>query len=100
MLSGAMERMNTAGSTVLLEASDARTLLRMRLAPPSQRPLIAGMDDEELLRYIVHNKALREPFYTLAQHRVCAEHLENAREIRSAADALITTLKLMPCNPK
>ena len=77
---GAMEKMNAAGLTVLLEASTTR--LATRLADDSaSRPLIAGKDLAGIAAVIDSQRVARAPFYNLAATRFNAEHLDSASQI-------------------
>lgn len=72
--------MNAAGTTVLLEASDAR--LHQRLCRGRhKRPLIAAMSDDEILRYITTAQQARAPFYNRATVRFPSDFLDSREEI-------------------
>jgi shikimate kinase len=62
-----MELMKDAGTTIYLE-HPPRALMENLYDQRAQRPLIAGMDDEELLKYITEKLAEREPFYHRAHY--------------------------------
>ena len=65
-----MDYMNEAGLTVYLELTPEQLYSRLK-ATPSHRPLLKGMNDEELFRYIVKKLRERAPFYQSAHIRVC-----------------------------
>ncbi len=71
-----LEWMNTHGTTVYLQMKPEQ--LVSRLHNREKRPLIKGMDDAQLLEFIREKLALREPFYTRAQHSVDAFDLSAA----------------------
>jgi shikimate kinase len=71
---GNMDWMNTNGKTVYLQMQPAQ--LVSRLHNRQKRPLIANMNDEQLLTFIEMKLAERNPFYTKAQHSVNAFDLE------------------------
>ncbi|MBB2146879.1 AAA family ATPase [Pedobacter sp. LMG 31464] len=60
-----MEWMNANGKTVYLHMEPAQ--LVSRLHNRQKRPLIANMDDEQLLAFIIKKLEERDPFYTKAQ---------------------------------
>ncbi|MES2417108.1 MAG: shikimate kinase [Bacteroidota bacterium] len=69
-----MDWMNANGKTVYLQMAPAA--LVSRLHNRQKRPLIAAMDDEQLLAFIVKKLAERDPFYTKAQYVVDAFDLD------------------------
>ena len=69
-----MDWMNANGKTVYLHMEPA--MLVSRLHNRQKRPLIAGMDDEQLLNFIEKKLAERDPFYTKAQLIVNAFDLD------------------------
>jgi shikimate kinase len=76
-----MEWMNANGKTVYLQMSPEA--LVSRLHNRHKRPLIADMDDEQLLAFIKKKLVERNPYYTKAQLTIDAfdldaEALENA----------------------
>ena len=83
-----MEIMNRYGRTVWLCASHAVLLSRL-LQGREQRPLIAGMTDSELSRYIAAELSRREPHYAKALHRFDSGRLENLQQIRESVDLFI-----------
>ncbi len=60
-----MDWMNAHGKTVYLQMEPAA--LVSRLHNRQKRPLIAHLDDEQLLVFIEEKLAERDPFYTKAQ---------------------------------
>ena len=69
-----MEWMNANGKTVYLQMEPAA--LVSRLHNRQKRPLIAHMNDEQLLAFIVQKLEERDPFYTKAQFIVNAFDLD------------------------
>lgn len=63
---GAMERLNEAGTTIYLRMPVSRLIRRMGVGGRARRPKIAGMDDEELRRYIEKALPEREIWYKKA----------------------------------
>ncbi len=61
-----MSLMNNTGTTIYLK-HPPHVLVENLQGQKAQRPLIAGMDDEELLGYITGKLAEREPFFTQAK---------------------------------
>lgn len=85
---GAMELMNTSGTTVLLHARQ-QTLLRRLLAAQSQRPKLNGLSPEQLRDYIRDTLTEREPFYSQAQSVFPSDRLENVAEIEASCRMFI-----------
>lgn len=75
-----MELMNRLGTTLLLEASPSRIAERVLAAGPT-RPLLAGLNREELKSRIASHLKERSPWYEKALLRFDSEHLENEKEI-------------------
>lgn len=69
-----MEWMNAKGKTVYLQMQPAQ--LVSRLHNRQKRPLIANMDDEQLLAFIEMKLQERNPFYNKAQYIVNAFDLD------------------------
>jgi len=67
---GNRELMKSYGPVVYLEV-EAETVLR-RLARDTRRPLLARGDREDVVRRLLEK---REPWYRLADHRVCADRM-------------------------
>ena len=72
-----MEVMNRAGITVFLDVPVPVLLARLRVARAG-RPLLAGMDDAELLRFVTQALAARRPFYGRSALRLDASQLDDA----------------------
>ena len=77
---GAMEHMLRAGSVVWLKASLDRTVARL-LEADGQRPLVAGMDEDALRRFIPGHFGLRKPFYAKADFVFDSSRLDTPEEI-------------------
>lgn len=83
-----LETMNRQGTTVFLDASLSRLHERLKIES-CKRPLIAGMDDDELIRYISECLARRMPYYTRAMHSFPADRLDMPEQIAESVDAFI-----------
>lgn len=93
---GNMELMNRVGLTIWLTTSAER--IASRLALPEQkakRPLIAAMDDSEILDYVKSHLAQREPHYSQAQLTFDSTLLESVEEINDTAHQLARLLQSM-----
>lgn len=62
-----MERMNGAGMTVYIRRSAERIAERLSPYGRARRPKLRGLSDEELVDFMRHNMAEREPWYSRAQ---------------------------------
>ena len=60
-----MEVMNAAGRTVYFKMTPPKLAQRLHHGR-DKRPILRGMDDEQLLRFIERNLREREPFYSQA----------------------------------
>lgn len=72
-----MDWMNANGRTVYLQMTPPQ--LVSRLHNREKRPLLKGMDDEQLLEFIVKKLEERNPFYNKAQLTVDAFDLDGAK---------------------
>lgn len=88
-----MEYMNKNGLTIFLYASP-NALLKRLVNCKSQRPLIAGKSEKELLAYIVENLNIRLPFYKEAQVTFETEYIISKELMDEYVDKLITNLNL------
>jgi shikimate kinase len=70
-----MEWMNQQGITVYLKLDPISLFHRLR-ASKRPRPLIAGMEDDELLAYIEKNLTERESFYKKSKYQVKGESID------------------------
>ena len=92
--SGNMELMNSRGLTIWLTTSAQRIAARLCLPEhKSKRPLIANLDDAEVLDYVTASLAEREPYYALAQLRFDSTDIETADETRITAHRLAQLLQ-------
>lgn len=83
-----MEIMNSRGTTVWLDASV--DILHARLKEGrSQRPLIADFDDDELRGFIIRSLEKRNPFYSRAKHRFCADNLDTVADLEASIDRFV-----------
>lgn len=79
-----MEWMNQNGITVYLQMQPSQ--LVSRLGKREKRPLIAGMDDEQLLEFIKVKLVEREPFYKQAKLIVDAFDLDGEKLDKQLVD--------------
>lgn len=90
---GNMELMNEMGLTIWLTTSAER--ITSRLVLPEQkakRPLIAAMDDEQILDYVRQHLAQRKPYYSQAQLTFDSTYLESIEEIEATSTQLAHVL--------
>lgn len=85
---GAMELMNSAGSTVFLSASLPRLFVRLKEGR-AKRPLIAKLSDSELEHFVADSLARRMPFYSAASAAFCSDRLESEEEIASTCTLFV-----------
>jgi len=85
---GNMGYMNSRGLTIQLYADTERLIERYRLRP-GKRPLLDGMDDDELRSFIKEHLEKRQPYYEMANIKVESSKLENRREIDSTVCAFL-----------
>ena len=81
-----MERMNAAGITIYLEV-EIPTLVNRLMNSKTDRPLIWGKTKPELTQYAEALMEKRNPFYSLARHRISGKNL--------SADDLISLFNLL-----
>lgn len=84
--------MNRAGITVFLDVPVPVLLARLRVARAG-RPLLAGMDDGELLRFVTQALAARRPFYGRSALRLDASQLDDAPGIGRTVQELQRLLR-------
>ena len=82
-----MEYMNSRAETIYLHA-DTPTLIAHIHMGKQKRPLIDGMDDDELREFIEKSMAEREKFYCMARHRVEVEVVTEQRQIDKMTDKI------------
>jgi shikimate kinase len=70
--------MNETGTTIYIQMSAGALFHRLAQAK-KKRPLIAGLNDVELMEYILDKMAEREYFYTQAKFAVKGENLKAAK---------------------
>ena len=91
---GNMELMNARGLTIWLTTSAERIASRLCLPEhKNKRPLIAQLDDKQVLEYITSSLEQREPYYALAQLRFDSTDIETADETRITAQKLASLLR-------
>ena len=90
---GNMELMNTAGTTVMLEAS--RDALKRRLLDAQeQRPLLAGLSPDGVASLIDSLMEQRRQFYSLASLTFPSDLLESEEEIEQSCRDFCRLLRL------
>lgn len=65
-----MARMNGAGTTVYLRRTAADIVSRLTPYGRQKRPRLRGLNDEELLAFMMRDMAAREPAYAAAQRTI------------------------------
>lgn len=94
-----MDLMNSRGTTVWLNTN--LTELHTRLCRGRhKRPLIAGMNDQELLEYIEQSTAKRYPYYSRAQIEFVSTLLDTRSEAEATALRFIKMLNLPLLSPQ
>lgn len=83
-----MDYMLGRGTTVWLQASDARLLERLTINR-ARRPILADKTDDEILAFIRSHIAQRIPHYSRAHITFCGENLENRRQITESVDRFL-----------
>lgn len=86
-----MAWMNSHGTTVLLECGRERLMRRLCLGR-HKRPLIAGLDDGQLMRYADEHARSRQQWYRMARHRFDSSYLEDAGEIACSVHKFINQI--------
>jgi shikimate kinase len=82
-----MEQMNSAGITIYLEV-DISILVNRLMNSKTERPLIWGKSKEDLTQYAQNLLEKRNPFYSLAKHKISGKNL--------TADDIISLVGLNP----
>ncbi len=85
---GNIDRMNTLGTTIYLEASIDKLVSRLT-AERSRRPLIASMTSAQLPEYINAALSQRLPHYSKAMARFNADNLDSAEQIEQSVALFI-----------
>ena len=67
-----MQLINKMGVTYFLHRTPEDLALRLELTDVMSRPLLQGRTGEELIEYVTHQLALRQPYYCMAQHTIYA----------------------------
>ncbi|MFA4085630.1 shikimate kinase [Paramuribaculum intestinale] len=88
-----MEIMNSKGVTVYLDASLEKLHTRL-MRGRHKRPLIAGMESEQLREFIVKALESRMPYYSKARMVFRSDLLENEAEVGETASRFISQLGL------
>jgi len=83
-----MDWMKASGMTVYVELDEAALFSRLKTTDLNNRPLLRGLDDEGLKKFIHDKLEERGPYYYQAQIRF--------NPIRQGLDELIATIKESP----
>lgn len=89
-----MDYMNRQGVTIYLKATPESLFRRLRAAR-TQRPLLAGMDDEAMQQFIARSLQAREPFYNRAHEFFASDYLEDKKQISQSVEKLQIQLNLI-----
>ena len=81
----ALDKMLQEGKVIWLKASLERTVIRL-LEADGQRPLVAGMNADELKTFIPSHLSSREKHYARAHDVFDSSYLDTAQEIESTAE--------------
>lgn len=87
-----MDLMLAKGVTVWLDADDERLLSRLSRRR-EHRPMIKGLTDEEIHRYVADTRRQRTPFYSRAHLAHSGQLLETGPDIDATAAALCERLR-------
>ena len=88
-----MDYMNSCGTTVWVDSSVPALYRRLKIARQA-RPLIASMDDDQLLAYIRAELARREPYYRKAGYHYSGDRLESVGQIAESVAGLRELLQI------
>lgn len=88
-----IDYMNAQGDVVYLKA-DPEVLYRHLLMGKTERPLLKGKSQEELVAFIKEQLARREPFYTKARHTLDVSLMDNYEKIKISVERLRELLKI------
>ncbi|MDE6377862.1 MAG: shikimate kinase, partial [Duncaniella sp.] len=86
-----MDRLNSSGLTVYLQAPHS-SLLRRLSEGKATRPLIADLDDSQLSEFITSQLALRDPYYSRAQLSFDSSRLEDSAQIHDSVEAFLSLI--------
>lgn len=75
-----MDYMNQAGETFYLKASVNTIISHLKISK-GERPLLKGMENEELSAFITQQLEQREPFYAKAKHTIDVDVLDSFEKI-------------------
>lgn len=79
--------MNRKAQTIYLQASPSTLMAHIKMGG-TDRPLLKGKNDEQLLDYIKSSLQAREPFYSRASHKVTIETIATAEQIDAYVDLI------------
>lgn len=79
--------MNQQGKTVYIKASTDTLIAHIHMGK-TRRPLIDGMTDDELHRYIDQSMCMREPYYIKAKHTLTIETIRLQSQIEAYVEEI------------
>ena len=88
-----IDYMNSQAETVYLKATPEILFKHLKMGR-IERPLLKDKTNEELMDYIRHTLALREPYYSRAKHTIDVSLLDNYEKTKDTVRILHEKLKL------
>lgn len=88
-----MDYMNRQAKTVYLKATPDILIRHLRMGK-TERPLLKGKNDEELLQYITSSLQTRTPYYSRAHYTFDVNLLNNSEHIKDAVRSLKELLNI------
>jgi len=82
-----MDYMNSQAETVYLKARPEVLAMHLKMGK-TERPLIKGKSEDELLQYIKDSLEKREPFYSKAKHTLDVSLLDNYEKVATSVRLL------------
>ncbi|MBQ3174224.1 MAG: shikimate kinase [Alistipes sp.] len=83
-----MSRLNECGTTIYLRRSPEQILARLSEYGRQKRPMFRGKSDEELLRFMHEQMALREPYYAAAKMTIDCTTMHDDDVVEYIANAI------------
>ena len=81
-----MERLNELGTSIYIRWKPEHLAKRLSLTDLSDRPVLQGRTEQELLAFIAPQLEAREPFYSRAHHILDVEQCDEQSDERIAED--------------
>ena len=88
-----MEYMNGQAMTVYLKATPEILFQHLKMGK-TERPLLKGKTDEELMDFIRQSLAVREPFYSQARYTLDVSLLDDYNKIKDTVRLLRELLNI------